>query len=98
MLKLLTGDVDSLSGSGGTDFTLWMEYMNGELLSTWGTTLSAMNDVVGLGGENPRPLRRKILPVWVDRIAICPQAIDLRSQSAPDVVLQLLLGGVLLVQ
>lgn len=59
MLKLPTGDVDSPSGSEGTDFTLWMEYMNGELLSTWGTTLSAMNGVVGLGGGKLSPVAQK---------------------------------------
>ncbi len=59
MLKLPTGDVDSPSGSEGTDFTLWMEYMNGELLSTWGTTLSAMNGVVALGEGKPSPLAQK---------------------------------------
>ena len=59
MLKLPTGDVDSLSGSEGTDFTLWMEVMDGELLSTWGTTLSAMNGVVALGEGNPSPLAQK---------------------------------------
>jgi len=56
MLKRPTGDVDSLSGSEGTDFTLWMEYMDGERLSTWGTTLSAMNGVVALGEGKPSPI------------------------------------------
>lgn len=61
MLKLPTGSVTSLSGSGATDVAVWAEYANSELLRGLRLGLSLMAGAVYLGEGDLAPGRQRDL-------------------------------------
>jgi len=58
-VKLPTGRVKDLSGSNGTDGTLWLEYSDRALLASIGLSLSLMGGVVVLGDGDLAPEAQK---------------------------------------
>ena len=59
MVKLATGNVDSLSGSEGTDIAFWVEYVDREIFGASGVTVSVMAGVVALGEGELAPSAQK---------------------------------------
>lgn len=102
MVKAPTGSVDELSGSGGTDVSLWLELVDRRTLSGAGIVATLMGGATALGdGDLARADQRDVVYVghfglhWpvTDRLILRGQ-IDAHSEVIDSDVRQLAHGAV----
>jgi uncharacterized protein DUF3187 len=64
LVKLPTGDVDSLTGSGATDFATWLDYTDRELLARFRLSMTAAAGFTVLGDGDLLPHKQNRVAGW----------------------------------
>ena len=64
LVKLPTGDVDSLTGSGATDVATWLDYTDRELLARFRLSMTAAIGVTILGDGDLLPHKQNRAAGW----------------------------------